>query len=49
MWDWEVRTRNASRVGLRAHSELEDGAETSLGFYELVAAKRDDGKVGNRN
>ena len=42
MWDWEVRTRHTGR----GQSELEDGAETSLGFYELVAAKHDDGKIG---
>jgi hypothetical protein len=51
MWDWEVRTRHAGRIrpgatgAQQSNSESEDGAETSLGFYELVAAKRDDGKI----
>ena len=46
MWDWEVHTRHASRSGggdgWKGDAQ-EEGAETALGFYELVAAKRDDG------
>ena len=49
MWDWEVRTRHAGHIRPgTSHSESEDGAETSLGFYELVAAERDDGKSGTK-
>ena len=53
MWDWEVRTRaHADRIHpgtagpQQRHSESDSGAVTSLGFYELVAAKRDDGEIG---
>lgn len=52
MWDWEVRTRHADRVHpgtagpQQRHSESDSGTATSLGFYELVASKRDDGKLG---
>ena len=44
MWEWEVQARHASRGPGGGRGGDEQGeTETALGFYELIAAKRDDG------